>query len=156
MIAHLGSAEAPKRDGYINVDIRPNAGVDVVADISKGLPFKDGELDGVINRNLIEHFGRHEVAEIIKEWVRVVKQHGTIQIETVEMGKLADNWRKASEDEVLDGFFGAQTYDHNYHKFFTTKENLTKLLDEAGVEVTDVREWELRNIPRIQIIGEKR
>lgn len=155
MIAYLGSGDESRRVGGVNVDIRPHDNVDVVADIRK-LPFRDGELDGIVARNCIEHFGRHEIVDLIKEWVRTLKQHGTIQIETVEMGKLADNWRKASEDEVMDGFFGAQTYEYNFHKVFTNEENLRKLLDDAGIEITDVRVWDKRNIPRIQIIGEKR
>jgi len=44
-----------KKDGYINVDINPKLGVDVVADVLKGLPFEDGTFDEVLCEHVLEH-----------------------------------------------------------------------------------------------------
>jgi len=155
MILNLGSGDMGRQEGMTNVDIRPLPNVDVVADVKK-LPFKDGEVDGIINRNLIEHFGRHETKELLQEWVRVLKTGGFMRIETVDMGRLMDRWREIPEENMLDGILGAQTYNENFHKMVFTRNILERFLTEAGMEVKEVNQNIQREIPRIIIICVKK
>lgn len=149
-IAFLGCGEYPMQ-GAVNVDIRPLPGVDVVADV-KNLPFGDGELEGAASRNLIEHFDRFEVKEVVKEWSRVVKKGGFIQIETVDMGEAMSKWKEIPTENLLDCMYGAQTYPENYHKMLMTEEILTDLFKEAGMEAERIERFEHRQIPRIKIL----
>jgi predicted SAM-dependent methyltransferase len=149
-IINLGCGDAGKQEGVINVDIRPLPGVDVVADVRK-LPFKDGEIDIVVNRNLIEHFGRHEVKDLLKEWARVLKPGGMLQVETVDGGETMTHWKEIPLENLLDGILGAQTYSENFHKMIFTKDLLTNFLTEAGFEVKEVIQNIQREIPRIII-----
>jgi predicted SAM-dependent methyltransferase len=153
-IANLGSGSMVKSEGIINVDCRDLPTVDVVADVTK-LPFKKGELDGVMNRNLIEHFGRHEIEGLLKEWARVIKKGGFIQVETVDMGRTMDRWRDIPEENLLDGALGAQTYPENFHKMLFTKEILERYLDKDFKDLK-VDQFEAREIPRIIITGIKK
>lgn len=155
-ILNLGSGDSGRQEGVINVDIRELPTVDVVADFTKTLPFKDGECDGVMSRNCIEHFGRHEYDGIFKEWVRVVKPGGLVRIETVDMGFLMDKWRFIPEENLLDGILGAQTYPENFHKMAFTREMLERLFQKHGVEVGEVKQFDAREIPRIIIQGIKK
>lgn len=152
-IAFLGCGEFPM-PGAINVDIRELPGVDVVSDVRK-LPFKDGELDGISSRNLIEHFGRHEVGPMVKEWVRCLASDGFLQTETVDMGRTMDKWRDIPQEELIDCLYGAETYDENYHKMLMTEDILVKLYHDAGLKVIDVKLGEFRDIPRMVVIGIK-
>lgn len=152
-IAWLGAGDAPMQ-GAINVDIRPLRGIDVVSDVRK-LPFKDGELDVIGSRNLIEHFARNEITPMLKEWVRCVKKDGFIQVETVDCGRLMTKWKDMEEDELLDGILGAQTYDENFHKMIFTEDSLNKFFKEAGLEIIKCEQFEHRNIPRIRVVGIK-
>lgn len=153
-IAYLGCGDFPM-EGAINVDIRDLPGVDVVSDVRK-LPFKKGELDGIASRNLVEHFGRHEVGAMVKEWARCLKKGGFLQTETVDVGFLMDKWRAIPEENWLDGILGAQTYDENFHKMAFTREILERLYYESGLEVVQVEQFDYRQIPRIKIIGVKK
>jgi predicted SAM-dependent methyltransferase len=154
-IANVGCGEAVMRgDLFVNVDIRQRNGIDVMADARK-LPFEDGELGGVMSRNLIEHFGRHEVMDVMREWVRVVKPEGYIRVETIDMGKLMDKWRELPTDLLLDGAMGAQTYPENFHKMLFTRDILEKLFDQAGLSIIKVEQFENRGIPRIIVVGHK-
>jgi ubiquinone/menaquinone biosynthesis C-methylase UbiE len=152
-IAYLGCGEYPMK-GVINVDIRPLPGVDVVADVKK-LPFADGELDGVASRNLIEHFDRFEIKDVLKEWVRVVKPSGFVQFETVDMGAAMDMWREIPTENLLDCFYGAQTYPENYHKMLMTMPILEELLREGGLKVVEDQHFIAREIPRVKITATK-
>lgn len=153
-ILNLGSGEMGKQEGIINVDCRHLPNVDVVADVRK-LPFEDNEVDGIFNRNLIEHFGRHAIADLLKEWARVLKPGGFLQIETVDMGELMNHWQEIPEDNLLDGILGAQTYEENFHKMIFTREILERFLKEAGFEIKEVKQFVAREIPRIIINSTK-
>lgn len=155
-ILNLGSGDSGRQEGIINVDIRELPTVDVVADFTKRLPFEDGEVDGVMSRNCIEHFGRYEYEDIFKEWVRVVKPGGMVRVETVDMGGLMDKWRVIPEENMLDGILGAQTYPENFHKMSFTREILERLFEKSGVSVAEVQQFDAREIPRIIIQGVKR
>lgn len=150
-IAWLGCGEYPMQ-GAINVDIRKLPTVDVVADVRE-LPFKDGELGGVASRNLIEHFSRNEIAPMLKEWVRVIRKGGFVQVETVDAGRLMDKWKELPEENLLDGLLGAQTYDENFHKMIFTKEILARFFREAGLTIIKCDQFEYREIPRIKMVG---
>jgi ubiquinone/menaquinone biosynthesis C-methylase UbiE len=126
-----------------------------VADVRK-LPFPDGEADGIVNRNLIEHFGRNEIKPLLKEWSRVLKQGGFLMVETVDMGMLMDKWKDIPEENLLDGILGAQTYAENFHKMIFTREILERFLTESGMEVKEVKQFEEREIPRIKILAIKK
>jgi len=152
-IAWLGCGEFPM-EGAINVDIRKLPCVDVVSDVRK-LPFKDGELKGVASRNLIEHFGRHEIVPMLKEWARVVEKDGFVRAETVDGGRLMDKWRVMKEDELLDGLLGAQTYDENFHKMVFSEDIIRRCFDEAGLKC-DIEFFEHRDIPRFIVNGTKK
>lgn len=150
MILNLGSGNSGRTPGVINVDIRNIPTVDVVADVRK-LPYKENEIDEIYNRNLIEHFGRHEIKDLLKEWARILKPGGKIHIETVDMGELMDHWREIPQENLLDGILGAQTYSENFHKMIFTKDILVNFLNEAGFHIHKVNQFIQRDIPRIKI-----
>jgi predicted SAM-dependent methyltransferase len=154
-ILNLGSGDSGKQEGIINVDIRPLPTVDVVADVAH-LTFPDNECEGVMSRNLIEHFGRHEYFDVVKEWVRVLQPGGFLKVETVDMGLLMDKWRQIPEENWLDGVLGAQTYPENFHKMSFTREHLEKDFEKLGLDILEVQQFEAREIPRIIIIGIKK
>ncbi len=154
VILKIGAGEEPKESGFINFDIRPLPNIDVVGD-AKSLPFDNESFGGIKSRNLIEHFDRNEIDGVFKEWARVMKSHGTFVIETVDMGRLMDNWRDIPEEELLDGILGKQTYDENYHKMAFTEPILISKLEKAGFTVLEIATFTHRQIPRISVHGIK-
>jgi len=153
-ILNLGCGESTMT-GMINVDIRHLPGVDIVADV-RNLPFKDCEIEGMVSRNLIEHFGRYEIEELLQEWARVLMIGGYVKIETVDGGETMSNWKNIPEDNLLDAILGAQTYPENFHKMIFTKETLIRYLEKANFEIKEVNQFIAREIPRIIIIGIKK
>lgn len=149
-IAFVGCGEYPM-EGAINVDIRELPGVDIVSDAKK-LPFKDGELEGVASRNLIEHFDRFEIKDAVKEWARVVRKGGFVQFETVDMGRAMDTWRAIPEENLLDCMYGAQTYPENFHKMLMTERILKNIFHEVGMEFSTSENFVHREIPRIKMV----
>lgn len=151
MILRIGVGDTFNKDpNYLNVDIRDLPNIDVVADASK-LPFKDGEHDGIETRNLVEHFGRHEIKDVLKEWARVLKVGGYVDIETVDMGLTMSLWRTIPTDNLMDAALGAQTYPENFHKMLFTKDIMIDYLKEAGFEIERFDNFTEREIPRMRV-----
>lgn len=151
MILRIGVGDTmQKQDGCLNVDIRDLPNIDVVADAKK-LPFKNKEHDGIESRNLIEHFGRYEIDDVLKEWARVLKKGGYMALETVDMGGLMDYWRDIPTENLLDGILGAQTYPENFHKMVFTEEILKEKLKNVGMEIVVCEKFIHRMIPRIAL-----
>ena len=69
------------KQGYVNVDIRVNFGVDKVINLNK-VPwkFKDGEFDEVYAKDILEHLGKLTKTEIIEELARITKTGSAVII----------------------------------------------------------------------------
>jgi len=65
--------------GYINVDIFPFEGIDIVADVTKGLPFKDNEMDYVFSQDFMEHLPPESKVFVINEIWRVLRPGGIME-----------------------------------------------------------------------------
>lgn len=67
------------REGYTNVDIYPFPGVDVVADVTKGLPFKDNSVEEVFTQDFMEHLPQESKIPVINEIWRVLQDNGLME-----------------------------------------------------------------------------
>lgn len=71
-------------EGYTNVDVASErAGIlpDIVCDIRNLDKFSDNFADEILAVHVVEHFWRWEVADILREWVRVLKPGGKMILE---------------------------------------------------------------------------
>lgn len=65
---------------YIGVDKAKLPGVDVVCDITQGLPFKNETVDEIICIHVLEHIQMQNLEFVMKEFHRVLKPAGTLKI----------------------------------------------------------------------------
>ena len=82
MKLNLGSGSDIKpKDEWINLDKRQWGGVDIVRDITRGLPFADNTFEYIYANNCLEHIKQGEdIFFVISECYRVLKQGGTLFI----------------------------------------------------------------------------
>lgn len=71
----LGCGDEKIAANALGIDIVKTPVVDLVMDISKKLPFMDGELDYVYSSHALEHLDG-EISEILKDWARVIRSGG--------------------------------------------------------------------------------
>jgi ubiquinone/menaquinone biosynthesis C-methylase UbiE len=88
---------------------------DVIADVSKPLPFKDGEFDALIARHIFEHI--QNPITTLREWKRVVKPGGRLLIVVPDQG--VSHTIPMNPEHV-----------HSY-----TLESLTDLANAVGLEL---------------------
>ena len=78
LIIELGCG-ARKKEGRIGIDAVDLPGVDIVADLEKGLPFlPDNSVDQIHCRHFLEHIRNFE--SLMAEMVRILKKDGTAHI----------------------------------------------------------------------------
>lgn len=78
-ILDIGCGEK-KYPGSIGIDVRKTKQADIVANIEKGLPFKDNGFDLVYSSHTLEHIDPKKLVFVIEEIWRITKPSGIIKI----------------------------------------------------------------------------
>jgi len=91
-----------KHDGCIGLDKKQVPGVDIVADITEGIPFPDNHFEKIICSNILEHFYYEEFEFVMSEIYRVSKPNGLIFI---AVPHFSGNLIRMTLDHKLDKFY---------------------------------------------------
>lgn len=78
MKLYLG-AGSDRKEGFTHVDIVPLKGIDVVCDITKGLPFDGNSCDYVFTQDFLEHLPADKRVFVINEIYRVLEVGGRME-----------------------------------------------------------------------------
>jgi predicted SAM-dependent methyltransferase len=145
---NLGCGE-DVRPGYVNADIRRIDGVAVVCDM-KALPFRDGSLEEITARDVIEHVSWRKVPGMVREWRRALRPFGRLILQTPDLEGLlrlyreqCEGWRREDGDDkgvdpIVERLYGGQDYEGNFHHVAFDKYTLQALLERESFRVIEV------------------
>lgn len=138
------------KEGYTHVDAhdhmlwREGVGavpLDVVADCRK-LPYENETIEEVYSSELLEHLGRWEYMDALREWHRVLQPGGKIIVEVPNLLGICTHFINKPEDRraLMQHFYGGQDrglehFDF-HHNGFTT-EILEEDLKSIGFKIID-------------------
>ena len=136
MKLNLGCGDKVK-EGYLGVDIIAYPNVDIVRDITRGIPFSNGTVEAVFASHFMEHIERTEVTFVLEEVHRVLEVGGEFHFivpharsnQAFMMGHLS-YWEKSTV-EVLCGEWGSP--DHFANVRFEIVKN--ELINDVELEV---------------------
>lgn len=144
MKLNLGSGQLNK-EGYINIDLSGNA--DLIHDLRTPLPFEENSVDEINATHLIESFYAWEFPAILKDWRRVLKPAGVMTIEFTVLSDSINLYLNATSEQERNwghwGLYGDQATPVDpiiLHHYVYEKEELEKLLNEVGFNVSFTRE----------------
>lgn len=126
---HLGCGTV-HLDGFYNLDWNKTRATDYVIDIKK-LPLRDGCTEKIESYHVIEHIGRHDVLDALKEWNRVLAPGGQLILEFPDFDKDIEEYQKG-DDSRLDSIFGLQRFGGDTHLFGYNLRRMTVLLKQSG------------------------
>lgn len=114
---NLGCGRAT-REGWINLDVAPLAGVDVVHDLDElPLPFMDGAFDSVECIDILEHV--RELVGVMRELHRITAPGGRIRIEgphfTSYTWAMDPTHRRAFAINTFEYFTRTSVHDRDYY-----------------------------------------
>lgn len=123
--------EYPKGYKCFNFDIRPLAGVDIVGDVEvTGLI--DEQFDYILASDIIEHFPISKTVSVLKEWARLLKHGGIMEIRTPNMQWAMEHYKKTGDTKFVSyHIFGGQDYPGNFHYVMFDVKWLSALCAEA-------------------------
>jgi SAM-dependent methyltransferase len=133
--------------GWINSDIKAEAGVDLVADIREGLPLDGGSVDYAVSIHALPELSYPDLVPVLEELRRVLKPGATLRLALPDLRRGIDaylagneNYFKVGADEVssLGGRFIVQMLWYGYSRSLFTTDFALELLARAGfVDVVD-------------------
>ena len=146
--------------GFETMNIVPGIGVDYVGDAAGKLPFLDETFDLIYASHILEHIPWFQTAQALREWVRVLRPGGALEIWVPDGLKICetlvqferngvneiekDGWYKFNPDHDPCTWAAGRLYtygdgsgriDHpNWHHSLFTPRYLRQLLERAGLE----------------------
>lgn len=167
---HLGCGPLAL-DGWINLDILPYPGVDVVADVRDGLPF--GRVRFVFAEHFVEHLMLRDVMRLLGECRRLLDGGGVLRISTPNLDwvwatSYSSRWQQLSpaaarvepaswrhdEDAATDCLEINRAFHGWGHRFLFNRAMLGRVLRVAGFDRLEWRSYgdsdhpELRGLER--------
>lgn len=147
---HLGCGTI-RLPGYVNVDIMPGKAADTLADLHH-LPFGDGSVDLVYSCAAIEHFGRREWVDVLREWARVLKPGGLLRLSTADfVAAIARYQEQHNVEELLGLLIGGQKDEYDWHGMIFDFATLARGLEQAGFRDVHRYDWRETEIGKLGI-----
>lgn len=123
------------RQGWINIDIRP-AG-NIIADV-RCLPLKEGSVSVIVANDILEHFWHLETPGLLREWHRVLRPWGLLEVKVPNMWWLSRALlsRKRSVLPAMENIYGGHRFGPgglwDTHHWGWTPPLLESLLRDHG------------------------
>jgi len=152
---YIGSGE-DRYDDCLRLDVRESVKPDIVWDLEKlPLPFKDEEFDLIYAKDVVENITWRKTEALLNELFRILKHGGKIYIQVPDLEAIA---KKAifNPDNCLGDMcgwklisywiYGGQDYPENIHKAGFTISTLSKLLQQIGFQLEEIKNDDGTNI----------
>jgi predicted SAM-dependent methyltransferase len=132
--------------GWVNSDVKDEAGVDLVADIRKGLPLAGESFDYAVSIHALPEFAYPELQPVLEELRRVLKPGGVLRLALPDLDRGIDAYLRGDdahfhvdphEVESRGGRFIVHMLWYGYSRTLFTVDFATELLARAGF--TDIR-----------------
>jgi len=148
--------------GFEALNIFYRRGVDYIANASKKMPFSDNCFDAIYASHVLEHVPWYQVDSTLKEWNRILKPAGEIEILVPNGLKIAkawvesesnhagfnifdhDNWLRFNEHREVSKWFNGRIFSYgdgcgtrghpNWHLAVFSESSLKAALENSGFE----------------------
>jgi SAM-dependent methyltransferase len=129
---HVGCGRE-RLEGWVNIDFQAYPGVDVVADVTKGLEFREAE--AVYAEHFLEHLTIDQALDFLLESYRALREGGRIRLSTPNLDWVwATHYALEAEAETKErmalhlnrAFYGWE------HRFLWNRPLLARALEACG------------------------
>jgi SAM-dependent methyltransferase len=158
--------------GFESLNILSGPEVDYVCDATKPLPFPEASFDLIYSSHTLEHVPWYLVEKVLKEWVRILKKGGALEIWVPDGLKIAkafvegeeglnsnwqgDGWYRFNEEKDVCKWVSGRIFTYgdgtgnpahpNWHRAIFSPRFLEAALKSAGLV-------EIRRLTKEQVRG---
>lgn len=141
MKLHLGCGEK-YIPGFIHVDIQDYPHVDYRVPVNQLSFAADHSVDLIYACHVLEHFGRHETDQVLKEWFRVLRKGGLLRLAVPDFEAVAGQYQQTGNLTELVGLVsGGQRNEYDFHKMVFDEKLLRERLLKAGFTSVSRYDW---------------
>jgi predicted SAM-dependent methyltransferase len=123
---------------FLNVDIMPGPKTNIVADIRKSLPFKDGQVEEILSVATLEHLLIEQTNRLIMEFYRILEPGGKLTIAVPDLKKICQAYidHTASHTMIIKYIYGElfenSPFEFQCHKSIYDYGMMFWMLNRAG------------------------
>jgi len=97
------------------------------------LPYEDNSVDVIICMQALEHVTKYAVVPTLREWHRVLKPGGKLQLQVPDLEWACIHWLShQTTGWNIDVIYGTQTHEGQYHKTGFSMQILGQYFAVAG------------------------
>lgn len=132
MKLHLGCG-AKHIPGFVHVDIEEHPHVDFRVPVNDLSFAADGSVELIYASHVLEHFGRHELDQVLAEWFRVLHKGGVLRVAVPDFAAVALRYQETGQINELTGLVvGGQRNQYDFHKMIFDESSLRARLQATG------------------------
>ena len=128
-------------DGWLNSDIKEGDGINLVADISKGLPVESDSLDYAVSIHSLPEIPYPDLVPTLAELRRVLKPGGVLRVSLPDLDRGIAAYQRGDRDYFLipddevksvGAKFIVQMLWYGYTRLLFTHDFIIEMLEKAG------------------------
>ena len=141
MKLHLGCG-AKHIPGFVHVDVLDYPHIDHRVPVNALGFAEDNSVDLIYAAHVLEHFGRHEVDQVLREWYRVLKRGGILRVAVPDFAAVVQRYTETGDTNELVGLVsGGQRDAYDFHKIIFDERSLRERLLQAGFRSVARYDW---------------
>lgn len=126
----IGAGRGRRDKDFKTVDIEGEP--DIKADMW-AIPVEDNSVEEIYSAHALEHAPMAKVPEVLREWLRILKPDGRLELIVPNFDYVAKYWLTGPDRQWAEKMvFGLQTSDGEYHKSAFTPMLLRADLEGTG------------------------
>lgn len=126
----IGSGGPSSDASFLSVDAYTDANINA---FMWDLPFEDNSVDVIWSSNALEHISKFQVVPTLREWCRVLKPEGRLQLIVPDLEWSCKWWLEhQGVDWSLDIIYGTQLHEGEYHRTGFSAKILYDYFEVAG------------------------
>jgi predicted SAM-dependent methyltransferase len=128
--------------GFVHVDLEDHPHVDFRLPVNHLLFAPDNSVELIYASHVLEHFGRHELDQVLGEWFRVLREGGLLRLAVPDFAAVTRRYQETGELEELIGLVsGGQRNEYDFHKMVFDEKSLANRLLHTGFSSVKRYEW---------------
>lgn len=143
MKLHLGCG---KRyiPGFVHIDGLSYPHIDHIQPVDRLDNIHSNSCDLIYACHVVEHFKRHEVEDVLREWHRVLKPGATIRLSVPDLHALSTIYLETGNiDLVVGPICGRQDHQYNIHYNVFDLPSMKLLLERCGFADVRLYDWRM-------------